>query len=53
MKPHLIERIITTKFKLKEVLCFQALEVTLDRDVELEYIEEAVELLEELYDLLK
>lgn len=52
MSPHLIERVIETKFKLEDILGYQALDQTLDRDMELQYIKDAVEVLDEIYKLL-
>lgn len=52
MKPRLPERVEDVLFNLKEFLGYQALYQTVD-NVELQYVEDTVELLEELYDLLK
>lgn len=51
MQPNLIERVLDAKFKLKEVLGYQALEKTLDEEIELRYIKDAVEVLDEIYEL--
>ena len=52
MQPALIERILDAKFKLEEILGYQALDRTLDEDIEIRYIKDAVDVLDEIYELL-
>lgn len=50
MQPALIEKILDAKFKLEEILGYQALDRTLDEDIELRYIKDAVAVLDEIYE---
>ena len=52
MQSTLIEKILAAKFKLEEVLGYQALDKTLDEDIELRYIKDAVDVLDEIYESL-
>ena len=52
MQPNLIEKVLDAKFKLEEILSYQALEKTLDEEIELRYIKDAVNVLDEIYELL-
>ena len=52
MQPNLIERVIDAKFKLEEVIGYQELDKTLDEEIELRYIKDAVDVLDEIYELL-
>lgn len=52
MQPNLIERVLDAKFKLEEILGYQALDRTLDEEIEIKYIKDAVDVLDEIYELL-
>ena len=52
MQPNLIERVIDAKFKLEEVIGYQEFDKTLDEEIELRYIKDAVDVLDEIYELL-
>ena len=53
MQPNIKEKILHTKLLLEDILEYQVLDQTLDRDMELQYIKDAVELLEEIYESLR
>ena len=52
MQPNLIERVLDVKFKLEEILGYQALDKTLDEEIELRYIKNAIDVLDEIYESL-
>ena len=51
MQPALIEKVLDAKFKLEEILGYQALDKTLDEDIEIRYIKDAINVLDEIYEL--
>ena len=53
MQPNIKDRILYIKLSLEDIINYQALDQTLDRDMELQYIKDAVESLEEIYESLR
>ena len=53
MQPNIKDRILHIKLSLEDIINYQVLDQTLDRDMELQYIKDAIELLEEIYESLR